>query len=240
MKIVLFGASGRLGKELVKIYDFITPTNKEVNVTNYKKLNNYLKKTKPLIVIHAAALVGAKECAENKELAYNVNVIGTYNIAKICQENNIKLIYISTDTIFDGKKGDYKEEDIPNPINYYSLTKLLGEGFVKMLNSYLIIRTSFIPKEAFMFPKAFTDQWTCRETADKIALDIMLAIKKKLSGVIHIAGKKDTVYNIAKRVSPNVGKITRAETGWVLPKDLSLDTSKWRKIKNDTPRLYKL
>ncbi|GAG92466.1 unnamed protein product, partial [marine sediment metagenome] len=120
-KIVLFGASGRLGKELVKLYDFITPTRKEIDITEFDKVSSYLKRIRPSTVIHAAASVGAKECEEDKETAYKTNVVGTYNVAKACQKNNIKLVYLSTDTIFDGEKGNYKEDDIPNPINYYSL-----------------------------------------------------------------------------------------------------------------------
>ena len=232
-KIVLFGASGKLGKELAKLYDVITPTHKEIDIIEFNKVSGYLKKIKPYVVIHAAALVGAKECEEDKKTAYETNVIGTYCIAKACQENNIKLVYLSTDTIFDGEKGNYKEDDIPNPINYYSLTKLLGECFVKMLPSYLIIRTSFIPKDSFPYPKAFTDQFTCRMTTDQLAADIMLSINKKLAGVLHIAGEKDSLYNIAKQINPNVGKITRAETGLSLPRDLSLNTDKWKKLKGE-------
>ncbi|MFC1730007.1 SDR family oxidoreductase [candidate division KSB1 bacterium] len=232
-KIVLFGASGRLGKELVKLGDFIVPSHKEVSIEDHDRVNACLEETKPSIVIHAAALVGAKECEEEKEKAYKINVEGTYNIAKACQKHNIKLVFISTDTIFDGERGNYKEEDTPNPINYYSLTKLMGECFVKMLNSYIIIRTSFIPKESFPYPKAFTDQYTCRMTADKLAADILLAIEKNVEGIIHIAGERETLYNIAKKINPNVGKITRAETGLNLPKDLSLNTDKWKKIKGE-------
>lgn len=143
-KILLFGGSGKLGAELKKTINCISPSHSEVDITDFKILNNFIKKNRLDIIIHAAALVGAKECEENKELAYKTNVEGTYNITKICQKEKIKLVYISTDTVFDGEKGNYKEEDIPNPINYYSLTKLLGECFVKMLDNYLIIRTSFI------------------------------------------------------------------------------------------------
>lgn len=232
-RIILFGASGRLGRELVNIYDFITPTHKELDISDFDAVDKYLGESGASIVLHAAALVGARGCEEDKGKAYKTNVVGTFNIAKSCQKNDIKLVYISTDTVFDGESGNYKEEDIPNPINYYSLTKLLGESCVKMVNSYLIIRTSFIPKDSFPYPKAFTDQFTCRMKADKLAGEIILAIKKNIEGIIHIAGKRDTLYNIVKTVNPKVGKITRSESGLNLPKDLSLNTDKWRKIKGE-------
>lgn len=231
-KIVLFGATGKLGKELIKLYDFIAPPYNKIDITNFDKTNRYLKKINPSIIIHTAALVGAKECEEDKEIAYKTNVIGTYNIAKICQKNNIKLIYISTDSIFDGEKGNYKEEDIPNPINYYSFTKFAGECFTQMVSSYLIIRTSFISKYAFPYEKAFTDQYTSRMPIELLAKDILIAMKKELEGIINIAGEKDTLYNIVKKINPNIGKITRAEINLNLPKDLSLNCNKWRIIKN--------
>lgn len=230
-KIVLFGSSGTLGKELTKLQKFISPSHEEVDITNSNQIKEYIKKIKPSTIIHSAALVGAKECEENKEKAYNTNVLGTYNIAKTCLDNKIKLIYISTDTIFDGKKGNYKEEDIPNPLNYYSLTKLLAESFVKMLDSSLIIRTSFTPSDSFPYSKVFTDQYTCRMKANDLAKEIIFAVNHNLEGIINIAGEKDNLYNIVKKINPNIEKITRSETGLNLPEDISLNTTKWKRIK---------
>ena len=230
-KIVLFGSSGTLGKELVKLQECMSPSHEEVDIINSSQVKDYIEKIKPSIIIHSAALVGAKECEEDKEKAYQTNVLGTYNLAKICLKNKIKLVYISTDSIFDGEKGDYTEEDIPNPINYYSLTKLLAESFVKMLDSYIIIRTSFMPSNSFPYTKVFTDQYTCRMKADDLAKEIILAVNHNFEGIINIAGEKDTLYNIVKKVNPNIGKITRLETGLNLPKDLSLNTNKWNNIK---------
>jgi dTDP-4-dehydrorhamnose reductase len=188
---------------------------------------------RPSAVVHAAALVGAKECEENKAKAYVTNVVGTHNVAKVCQIYDIKVIYISTDTVFDGEDGNYTEEDTPNPINYYSLTKLLGEASVKMLDSYLIIRTSFYSPDSFKYSKAFTDQYTCRMRTDELAMEIMYALEKDVRGVVHIAGERSSLYEKIRQFNPAIGKITRAETGLILPKDLSLNTEKWRGIKNE-------
>jgi len=233
VEIILFGSSGVLGKELIKLQEFDSPSQKEVDITNFDQTRAYIEKVKPYTIIHSAALVGAKECEEDREVAYAVNVLGTRNIAKVCLDNQIKMIYLSTDSIFDGEKGDYKEEDTPNPINYYSLTKLLGEAYVQMLDSSLIIRTSFFSPDSFSYERAFTDQYTCRMKADDLAKEIILATNNDVKGIVHIAGKKDTLYNIIKKVNPNIGKITRLETGLNLPKDLSLNTDKWAKIKGD-------
>jgi dTDP-4-dehydrorhamnose reductase len=235
-KIVLFGSSGVLGREITSqktSNKFISPSHSLVDITNFQRTYDFIKRENPDEILHLAAIVGARECEENKEKAYLTNALGTENISKACLEKNIKLIYMSTDTVFDGEKGNYSEEDLPNPINYYSFTKFAGECFVKMVPSHLIIRSSFLPRDNFPYSKAFTDQYTTRITADILARDIMLAIDKNLEGIIHMGGEKDTLYNLAKKISPSVGKLTREETGLRLPKDLSLDTSKWRGIKNE-------
>jgi len=234
-KIVLFGSTGNLGKELVKLYEFITPSHDEVDITNFDKIKEYLENINPSIVINSVALVGIRECNENKEKAYKTNIIGTFNLAKICQEKNIKLIQISTDMIFEGnEKGDYKEEDLPNPVSFYSISKFAGECFIQMIPSSLIIRTSFFPK-IFKYDKAFVDQKTTRMPVDKLAAEVILAIEKNLTGVIHIAGEKDSLYNIVKKTNPDIGKITRAEIDLKIPRDLSLNTDKWKNLKKIYP-----
>ena len=231
-KTVVFGSTGVLGKEVISLRNFLTPSHSEIDISNFEQVKNYFETEKPNAVIHLAALVGARECEENKELAYKTNVLGTKNISKNCQEIGAKLIYMSTDTIFDGEKGNYSEEDVPNPINYYSLTKLAGEYFVEMVSSNLIIRASFIPSGGFQYDKVFTDQYTCRMPANELAKDIILTTEKELEGIIHIGGERDSLYNIVKKINPNIEKLTRKETGLNLPKDLSLNTTKWRRIKN--------
>lgn len=231
-KTVVFGSTGTLGKEIVSLGNFLTPAHNMVDISNFEQVKNYFETEKPKVAIHLAALVGARECEENKELAYKTNVIGTENISKACQEIGTKLTYMGTDAIFDGEKGNYSEEDIPNPINYYALTKLAAECFVKMLPNHLIIRAAFSPKDNFPYERAFVDQYTSRIFADQLAKNILFAIKRDLTGVFHIGREKRSLYDAAKEINPSVGKITIAETGLNLPRDLSLNITKWRRIKN--------
>jgi dTDP-4-dehydrorhamnose reductase len=231
---LVFGSTGILGKEILsQRKDFLSPPHSLVDITKLDDLYNFINEKKISQILHLAALVGARDCEENKEKAYLTNVIGTRNIAKICLEKNIKLIYMSTDSVFDGERGNYSEEDVPNPINYYSFTKLAGEYFVEMVPSHLIIRASFLQKNKFPYPKALIDQYTTRTSVDILAKDILLTMDKKLNGIIHLGGEKDSLYNLAKKINPSVEKLTRKETGLNLPKDLSLNTNKWRKIKNE-------
>lgn len=234
-KTVVFGGSGVLGKEIVaqdRYNCFVSPPHSLVDIVNFKETCGFIKKEKPLQILHLAALVGARLCEEDKKKAYLVNVIGTENIAKICLNENIKLIYMSTDTVFDGNKGNYTEEDTPNPMNYYSLTKFAGECFAKTVPSHLIIRSSFLPKDDFPYARALIDQYTTRLPVDVLAGEILLAMEKDLEGIIHIGGERDTLYNLARKINSGVGKITIKETGLNLPRDLSLNSFKWGKIKN--------
>ncbi|RLI83251.1 MAG: hypothetical protein DRP01_09205 [Archaeoglobales archaeon] len=89
----------------------------------------YLNKN-PEVIIHCAAYTDVDGCEVNKEYAWRINVEGTRAIAKVCQVRRIFMIYISTDYVSDGEKGLYEEDDVPSPINYYGLTKLIGKEVV--------------------------------------------------------------------------------------------------------------
>jgi len=234
-KTIVFGSTGTLGKEIINLEkNFIYPTHSQADITKFDQLSSFIENENAYQILHLAALVGARACEENKENAYLTNVIGTKNLAKICSAKNIKLIYMSTDTVFDGDKGNYNEEDIPNPINYYSFTKFAGECYAEMVPYHLIIRASFFSPNNFPFNKALTDQYTCRMPVEELAKEILLAINKDLEGIIHMGGERDSLYSIIKKFKPEIEKMTIQETGLNLPKDLSLDVSKWRIIKNGT------
>ena len=232
-KTLVLGSTGVLGKEvLLQRRGFLSPSHSELDITDFNKVNRFLEREKPNQIIHLAALVGARECEENKDKAYLTNVLATKNISQSCLTNNIKLIYMSTDTVFDGRKGNYSEEDIPNPLNYYSFTKFAGECFASMVPSHLIIRSSFLPKDYFPYPKALIDQYTTRMPVDNLAKEILLAVDLDLEGILHIGGERDLLYNLAKKLNPSVEKTAINETGLNLPRDLSLNTIKWRNIKD--------
>lgn len=217
-KTLITGASGKLGKELQKVYpSALTPSHQEIDLTSPEAIHNYLSNHTPDIAIHAGALTGIRECEENKELAWKTNVIATKDLVETCLTFNSEcyFIYISTACVFYGDRGNYSEDDIPYPKNFYSITKLLGEFMVKLLcnrDRWLIIRTNFVPREKWPYPKAFVDRWGTYLFADDLALAIKQVIAQKLKGIVHICGEdKLSVYELAKITTPNIQPMSLAE-----------------------------
>jgi len=149
-KFLITGGNGLVGKYLnflleKKNYNFFSFSKEEMNITCKEKIYKVFKEIKPDIVIHLAALTDVDFCERNPEKAFNINSEGTKNIVEISENFKSFIIYLSTDFVFDGEKGTpYNENDIPNPINVYGKSKLIGEEFVKRYKKSLIIRTSRI------------------------------------------------------------------------------------------------
>jgi dTDP-4-dehydrorhamnose reductase len=106
----------------------------KVDIVNESELVNVLGSINPNVVIHTAAIANIDYCENNRETAESINYIATKNISAICNDINAKLIFCSTDTVFDGRKGFYTEEDLPNGVNYYADTKIRAEQAVMAAN----------------------------------------------------------------------------------------------------------
>lgn len=151
MKILITGVEGQLGfdiaKELEKrnYNDFLAPTLSEMDITDRENVFKIFDGYKPEIIFHCAAYTAVDKAEENKEICYNVNVNGTKNIVDAAKKYGAKVVYISTDYVFDGtKNGEYFPCDFTNPINYYGYTKLCGEKEVSVLDNFLIVRISWV------------------------------------------------------------------------------------------------
>lgn len=237
-KIFITGGTGKLGSELVKIFpDSLHPTHSELDITNESVVYNFIKKELPDVIIHTAALTSVRQCEEEKELAWKVNVGGTENLVKACltYKPDCYFIYISTACVFHGDKGNYIETDLPYPKNFYSLTKLIGECVVKYsgLKRWLIIRTNFVAREKWPYPKAFVDRYGTYLFADEVAFAIKSVISKNLTGIVHVCGdKKISMYELAKITTPAVEPMTLNEyIGPPLTIDMSLSSIRIKPFK---------
>ena len=228
---LVIGASGLLGGKLVDVlskeYEVVPTHNTQALHPNSIRLNivddvqvfRVLREVCPDVVVHAAAETNVDKCETDKEWAWRVNVASTKNIAEACVMNDARLIYVSTDYVFDGHKGLYSEEDEANPINYYGLTKLRGEEFVKDLcEDFLIARTSVLYgwhtrrlnfatwvidslKNRRGIPVAL-DLYGSPTLADDLAEIFRKILGNKVGGVYHVAGgERVSRYEFALKIA---------------------------------------
>ena len=234
MKSLITGGSGILGTELKKFFpDSLFPSHSELDITNHEMVFDYFSKNEFDSIIHTAAMTSVRQCESEKKLSWGTNVVGTKNLvdAAIKFNPNSKFSYVSTACVFDGHVGMYKESSIPHPENFYALTKLIGEQFVKNLKNHIIIRTNFVGKQKWMYPKAFTDRFGTYLFAENVASGIREIFDANIEGIIHIVGdKKLSMYDLAKINTPSIKPMTIDEyQGPPLTMDMSLDTERWKK-----------
>ena len=165
-KVAVIG-SGFLGSYVIKEFNLTEElaigtqfaSNKEnkiiVDIRKPDSITECIRNAKPDVIINCAANVDVDFLEKNKKFAFAINAEGAKNVAMIAQRHKIKLIHISTDSVFDGKQGWYSENDTPYPCNIYAKSKLRGEEFVKEFSeNYVIIRTNFYgydKKNRFLF-----------------------------------------------------------------------------------------
>ena len=207
-KIVVTGGSGRFGNYLKKFkskYKFFFPTKNQLNILKLISIKNYINKVKPDILIHLAGLSRPMILHEKNIIkSIDLNIIGTSNITKVCAEKNIKLIYFSTNYVYPGNKGNYKEIDPLLPVNNYAWSKLGGEAAVQLYNNSLILRVSMTEKP-FVHKKAFANVKTNFIYHEDVVSILFKVLNKK--GILNLGGKRDTIYNFAKKENKKVKKI---------------------------------
>lgn len=146
MKIMIIGAGGQLGSELVNLLqeDTIIPlTHLDIEITDYRQVNDIISSNQPEVVINTSAYHRVDECEDYPEKAFSVNTLAVRNLAKICNEFDAVLVHCSTDYVFNGEKeSPYTEDDIPDPLSVYAVSKLAGEYFVRHIcRRHFVIRT---------------------------------------------------------------------------------------------------
>ena len=227
--VLVTGGSGLLGRHLKALLpNALYPTSSELDVRDFRMMKSYLDRNPVEAILHCAALTSPPRVDKEPMVALAVNIIGTANVAKLCIEEHIRLVYVSTDYVFDGERGNYREEDPVHPVNKYAWSKLGGETAVRMVDGSLIVRLSFGP-EPFPYEKAFVDQWTSREPVSTAAEKIAGLVGSDLTGVVHIGAPRRTVmeYALAIRHEREPAPLRRTEVSFAAPKDTSLDTSRY-------------
>lgn len=150
MKVLVTGVDGQLGYDVIKKLQIqniecLGVDIDDFDITDKNQVNEYVSNYSPDVVVHCAAYTAVDKAEDEKELCQKINVTGTQNIADVCREIDAKMVYISTDYVFDGEgEKPFEVTDTPNPINFYGQTKYEGELTVQnTLHKYFIVRISW-------------------------------------------------------------------------------------------------
>ncbi len=275
VKILVTGGSGLLGSKLVgellsRNYEVIALYNRNpipvdheklvkvrLDIVDKTSLEDLILKTRPDVIIHSAAYTDVDGCERNKTYAWRVNVEATRSIVRAARVVKSHLIYVSTDYVFDGEKGLYRENDTPSPVNYYGLTKLVGEELVRTSDLlYTIVRPSTIygvggSKKSFAEyvaeklsrgekVRALVDQYVSPTHNTLLAMAVAEIVEMRPMGVLHVAGERMNRYQFATKIAEALGLpvelVEKASIKdmkhWIAkrPRDSSLDTSKARSL----------
>ena len=267
MKILVTGANGQLGKCIKDAaanypeFDFLFASRSELNIDSEDSVSNIFSNNQFDYCINAAAYTNVEKAESDKENAFQTNAEGVKYLANYCKKANTTLIQVSTDYVFDGKKGiPYVEEDTTSPLNIYGASKLKGEQYVQEIcQTYYILRTSWLYSQyghnfyntVLRFAKegkpltVTTEQIGTPTNANDLAEAILTIIKinSKNYGIYNFSNQGEaTWYDFAKEILIQTNQLTKsnlAKTDYYLtfavrPEYAVLDTSKYKSIFNKT------
>ena len=255
--LIIFGGSGQLGRSLSSVFPEAIPyshfsDNRKAEITNFERLKEIFQSEKLEIVINASAFTNVDACESEKERAFAVNSLGVMNIASLCREYSSKFIHFSTDYVFSGNKGQYSEDSVPDPINYYGFSKSIGDAYALSLPSSLVIRTSGVYGYGKNFPRFVYDSLNAGQTVNVIegyyspitsellarSVKYLIEHDKNISGILNIAGERISRFDLARTIATtfNFDSDLIVETQKLpnmkalRPYDSSLDISKAKRI----------
>ena len=231
-KIIVTGGSGRFGDCLKKFkskHNIFFPKKNTFNILNINNMSRYLQRIKPDMLVHLAGLsrpmsIHDKDIKKSIEL----NIIGTANVTKVCSQHKVKLIYFSTNYVYPGVKGNYSETDSLFPVNNYAWSKLGGECSVQLYDNSLIVRVCMTEKP-FLHKNAFANVKSSFMYHEDVAKILFKLLNKK--GIINVGGKKQYIYDFAKKDNDKVRKSFLKRNAKIgMPFDSSMNIKKLRKI----------
>ncbi len=288
-KVLVIGANGFLGTKLFELKNseeniilnlnlvaaYLENSNlpsdipfQKIDITNYKQMEKKITDLSPDIIVLTAAMTNVDKCEVNRKLARKVNVVGPLNVVKVCKKLSSKLVYLSTDFVFDGIKKEgyyYNETDIPNPLSYYARTKykaeliILGSGI-----EYLICRTAVLygwNQKRLNFitwildnlkqNKPFsivTNQINSPTFVVNLAQIILKLIEMDVKGIYHTAGdcvlnRYEMALKCVEIFEFNKNLITPLDCfkqNAIRPKNVGLDITKLKKLIEPGLKMYNL
>ncbi len=220
------GGTGLLGQEILKLDSSIyAPPRSKMDIIYYDAVERELYYAMPDIVLHLAADTDCLMHNGQPELGIKSNIIGTANVALVCMQFKMRLIYISTDYVYSGL-GPHKESEPVRPPYNFGWSKLGGECSVICVPNSLILRLSFGPRP-FPWEKVYEGQTNSKLYVDEIAPLILKATNSKATGIMNLGGPTTSLKAYADRTKPEISTIPCPD--WV-PKDTSLDLTRMNKL----------
>jgi len=232
MKVLITGASGLLGSALLREASrsgvtAVAGYNRhalqdglQMDITKFDEVENAVQRVAPNFVIHAAAFTNVDMCETEPQRAWEVNALGTKHVTDACDEHGAKVVYISTDYVFDGQNGPYSEEDPTHPINVYGESKLAGERFALSHPHNAVVRVCVLygpDKPNFVTwvinelrrntpINVVSDQINTPTYVGSCALALLRLCELDLCGVYHVSGREQiSRYAFAREIADVFG-----------------------------------
>ncbi len=263
MRILLVGSTGMLGSDCKKVfsqkYEVLAPTREEMDIRKWDKVIEVIQKNSPKIVINCAAFTDVDACETEKGIAQKINVEGARNLAQVCARFECKIVHISSDYVFDGKKAipqPYFEDDEPNPLSFYGKTKADSEkAVIDNIEDYIIIRTGWLyGEERSNFVKwvikkginrekirVLKDQYGSPTWTYRVALQLMKLIEKNVRGIFHVTSEGYcTRFDWAKFILHTLGLYAQVEPFSIKEWDLPAQRPANCLLENKELKIYRL
>jgi dTDP-4-dehydrorhamnose reductase len=271
MRILITGASGQLGayllRELHGTGDTVCAWSgtcggelfgkplRPVNLTDHEAVVEAFHDARPNVIVHAGAMAAVSDCYRDPVTARLVNINGTQRLAELAAENGARLILVSTDMVFDGEQGHYRESDAPRPLSVYGQTKVAAERLTLTVPRHVVVRVSLlfgpslIGRPTFFDQKVaalrdrkprtlFTDEWRTPLSLAVAARGLLTVARSDVTGLLHLGGpERLSRYEMGQRLAAYLKSeasvfvpVNRenAPSPEPRPRDVSLDSTSFR------------
>lgn len=238
--ILLTGGSGRLGSYILnsgKLENVLAPSHEDLDICNPGLVERFFQANEVDSVIHCAALARLSECEKDPIRAAETNIFGTLNLVKGVlraeerSRRDIRFLYISTDGVYDGERGNYSEEDPTIPYDKYGWTKLGGECAVRLHPNHCIVRTSFYDLSKIDFESSPVDVFTSKFPVTDLVEAVAYLLETDFRGVVNVGGDRKSYFDLYRESNPLLKSCSSEEMPIKLPADSSMNIALWKKIR---------
>jgi len=232
-RIIVSGGDGRFSRVMKKIEtsnEVFFLSKDDMDICSIESIEEATIKYRPDILIHTAALSRPMNIhEEHPEKSISLNIIGTSNCVLMCIKYGIKMVYLSTDFVYPGEIGNYKETDSIFPFNKYAWSKLGGECSCILYENSLILRMSMM-ENPFPHKRAFTDSLRSNIWHEEAARILYCLVDSGATGIYNIGGEKKSVYDFVRSRNTEVGRDSIKNSPVKVPADVSINIEKIKKI----------